>query len=68
MTTNKYVVHSKFTETNLVQRNSEYHGEKKKKKEIKKMKCSKRRNFKTSNMSMEGNDTHRNKLVKNIQS
>ena len=66
MTTNKCVAHGKFTETILVQRNSEYLEKKKiskRKKKKKKMECSKRQNFKICKMSMGGNDMHRNKLV-----
>ena len=32
----------------------------------KKMECSKRQNFKICKMSMGGNDTHRNKLIKKL--
>ena len=64
MTTNKCVVHGKVTETNLVQRNSEYLGKKLLKEIRKKMECSKRHNFKIWKMSMGGNNTHKNKLVK----
>ena len=66
MTTNKCVVHGKVTETNLVQRNSEYlwGGIKKIKNKKKRMECLKRQNFKMCKMSMGGSDTHKNELVK----
>ena len=63
MTTNKCVVHGKVTETNLVQRNSEYLGGKKINGSFKQIECSKRQNFKIIKMSMGGKDTPRNKLV-----
>ena len=64
--TNK-CLYVKVIETNLVQRNSGKYLKKNCYKEIKKekkMDCSKGRNFKMCKMSMGGNDTHKNKLVK----
>ena len=65
MTTNKCVVHGKVTETNLVQKNSEYLGGKIKGTD-KKWNAQKD-NFKICKMSTGGNDTHK-KIGKNIQS
>ena len=58
-------VYGKVTKTNLVKRNSEnMGGGGVKKKEIKKMITKKDKNFKIYKMSMGGNDTYKNKLVK----
>ena len=67
MTTNKCVLHGKVTEKILSKETWSILGKIIKKKEIlrkKRGECSKRQNFKICKMSMGGNDTHKNKLVK----